>query len=96
MKREGDGHWGSKVKLPSGLYEYKHLADTAWIERLPNSKTVVDPFGLKEFIVSVKGEEIDCVNGLWKNVRKAFYEERSKLHLEVMLWRFLNGIRNLV
>ena len=54
MKKGEDGIWRSKVKLLSGRYEYKLFADNAWVEDLPNSETVLNPFGTKNFVISVK------------------------------------------
>ena len=54
MKKDEDGTWRSKVKLLPGRYEYKLFADNGWIEDLPDSETVFNPFGTKNFIISVK------------------------------------------
>jgi 1,4-alpha-glucan branching enzyme len=54
MKKDRDGIWRAKVKLSPGRYEYKLFADDAWVEDLPNSEAVLNPFGTKNFIISVK------------------------------------------
>jgi 1,4-alpha-glucan branching enzyme len=54
LKRDKDGIWRTKVKLPSGRYEYKLFADNAWVEDLPDSEAVFNPFGTKNFVISVK------------------------------------------
>jgi 1,4-alpha-glucan branching enzyme len=54
MKRDENGIWRSKVKLLPGRYEYKLFADNAWVEDLPDSETVFNPFGTKNFVISVK------------------------------------------
>ena len=54
MKRDEDGIWRSKVKLLPGRYEYKLFADNAWGEDLPDAETVLNPFGTKHFVISVK------------------------------------------
>jgi len=53
MKKDKDGIWRAKVKLLSRRYEYKLFADNVWVEDLPNSETVFNPFGTKNFIISV-------------------------------------------
>ena len=54
MKKYRDGVWRSKVKLLSGRYEYKLSADNAWVENLSDIETVPNPFGTRNFIISVK------------------------------------------
>lgn len=54
MKKGEDGIWRSKVKLLPGRYEYKLFADNAWVEDLPDSETVFNPFGTKNFVISIK------------------------------------------
>ena len=54
MKKDKDGIWRAKVKLLPGRYEYKLFADKAWVEDLPDSETVFNPFGTRNFIISVK------------------------------------------
>ena len=54
MKKDKDGVWRSKVKLLPGRYEYKLFADNAWIESLPDTETVSNPFGTQNFIILVK------------------------------------------
>ena len=54
MKRDEDGIWRSKIKLLPGRYEYKLFADNAWVEDLPDSETIFNIFGTKNFVISVK------------------------------------------
>ena len=54
MKKDKDGDWKTKVKLAPGCYEYKLVADNAWVEDLPDSETVFNPFGTKNFVISVQ------------------------------------------
>lgn len=54
MKKDKDGIWRAKVKWLHGRYEYKLFADNAWVEDLPDTETVFNPFGTKNFIISVK------------------------------------------
>ena len=54
LKKDKDGICRTKVKLPSGRYEYKLFADNAWVEDLPDSEAVFNPLGTKNFIISVK------------------------------------------
>jgi 1,4-alpha-glucan branching enzyme len=54
MKRDKDGIWKAKLNLLPGRYEYKLFADGGWVEDLPDAETASNPFGTKNFIVSVK------------------------------------------
>ena len=54
MQKDKNGIWRSKVKLLPGRYEYKFFADNAWVEDLPDSETVYNFFGTKNFVISVK------------------------------------------
>jgi hypothetical protein len=54
MNRERNRVWRSKIKLLPGRYEYKFFADNTWVEDLPNSETVFNPFGTKNFVISVQ------------------------------------------
>ena len=54
MKKDEDGIWRAKFRLLPGRYEYKLFADKAWVEDLPNSETVFNPFGTQNYIISVK------------------------------------------
>lgn len=53
MKRGKDGAWKTEVKLPPGRYEYKLLADNAWVEDLPGVEAVPNPFGTRNFVASI-------------------------------------------
>ena len=53
MKKGKEGIWKAKIDLEPGRYEYKFYADNAWIEDLPDSETVYNPFGTKNYIISV-------------------------------------------
>jgi 1,4-alpha-glucan branching enzyme len=54
MKKYEDGVWKAKVELLPGRYEYKLLADNAWVEDLSDAETVLNPFGTKNFLMLVK------------------------------------------
>ncbi len=54
MKKDKDGIWKLKVKLPPGRYEYKLFADNAWVEDLPDLDAVSNPFGTRNYVVSVR------------------------------------------
>ena len=54
MKKDKEGIWKARVELPPGRYEYKLFADNAWVEDLPNSEVVFNPFGTRNFIISVQ------------------------------------------
>lgn len=53
MKKDKDGVWRAKVKLLPGHYEYKLFADNAWIEDLPGSEAIPNPFGTQNFVILV-------------------------------------------
>lgn len=54
MRKDNDGIWKAKVELLPGRYEYKLFADNTWVEDLPNSESVFNPFGTKNFVILVK------------------------------------------
>ena len=54
MKKDKKGVWKTKVKLPSGRYEYKLFADNAWIEDLPGVEPAPNPFGTQNFVMRVQ------------------------------------------
>ena len=54
MKKEKDGVWKAKIKLPPGRYEYKFFADNAWVENLPDTELSSNPFGTQNLIIWVK------------------------------------------
>jgi 1,4-alpha-glucan branching enzyme len=54
MKKDKDGIWKAKVRLSPGRYEYKLFADNAWVEDLPDAEAVLNSFGTKNFVISVK------------------------------------------
>jgi len=54
MRKDKDEIWRAKVKLSPGRYEYKLFADNAWVEDLSKSEAVLNPFGTKNFVISVK------------------------------------------
>lgn len=59
MKKDKDGIWKTKIKLPPGRYEYKLFADDEWFEDIacdvriegtsvlgtPGAEQVSNPFG---------------------------------------------------
>ncbi len=54
MKKDKEGIWKAKVELTPGRYEYKLFADSVWVEDLPNSEAVLNSFGTRNFVISVK------------------------------------------
>ena len=54
MKKDKNGVWKTKVKLPPGRYEYKLFADNAWIEDLSGAELVSNPFGTQNFVMRVQ------------------------------------------
>jgi 1,4-alpha-glucan branching enzyme len=53
MKKTKNGIWKAKVALPPGRYEYKLLADGAWVHSLPNVEMIPNPFGTQNFVIAV-------------------------------------------
>jgi 1,4-alpha-glucan branching enzyme len=54
MKKDKNGVWKTKVKLPAGRYEYKLFVDNDWAEGLPGAELVSNPFGTQNFVKWVK------------------------------------------
>jgi hypothetical protein len=54
MKKDKDGIWKAKFKLPPGRYEYKLCADNVWVEDIPGTELVSNPFGTQNFVIWVK------------------------------------------
>ena len=54
MKKDRNGVWKTKIKLPSGRYEYKLFADNDWVEDLPGTELVPNPFGTQNLVIWVK------------------------------------------
>lgn len=53
MKKDEEGIWKTEIKLIPGRYEYKFFADGRWIEEIAGVETILNPFGTKNFIISV-------------------------------------------
>jgi 1,4-alpha-glucan branching enzyme len=54
MKKDKDGVWKIKIKLPPGRYEYKLFADNAWVEDIPGAELVCNPFGTQNFVIWIQ------------------------------------------
>jgi nuclear transport factor 2 (NTF2) superfamily protein len=54
MRKNKDGVWRSKIKLLLGRYEHKLFFDKIWLGNLPDAGTVSNPFGTRNFVISVK------------------------------------------
>ncbi len=54
MKKDKDGVWRLKINFLPGCYEYKFFADNMWIENLPGTEAIPNPFGTQNFVISVK------------------------------------------
>lgn len=53
-KKDSKGNWLAKANLKSGKYEYKFFVDGAWINDPRCSSCVVNSFGSKNCVVTVK------------------------------------------
>ena len=54
MRKNKEGVWTATVKLAPGRYEYKLCADGVWIEDIPGTELVPNPFGTQNFVIWVK------------------------------------------
>ncbi len=54
MKRGRDGNWKIRTSLLPGRYEYKFLVDNQWIEGLPGTELVPNPFGTQNCVLWVE------------------------------------------
>jgi len=54
MKKNIEGVWKIAMNLAPGCYEYKFLADGAWVENIPGAETAPNPFGTRNFVSWVK------------------------------------------
>ena len=53
-KKDSKGNWETKVNLKPGKYEYKFFVDGAWINDPRCSSCVVNSFGSRNCVISVK------------------------------------------
>ncbi len=54
LKKGKDGTWRIKIKLSPGTYEYKYIADDAWVQDIPGAALVPNAFGTYNFVITVK------------------------------------------
>jgi len=54
MKKDAQGVWRTKLKLPAGHHQYKFFIDGAWFEGcLADAEMITNPFGTQNFIKEV-------------------------------------------
>jgi 1,4-alpha-glucan branching enzyme len=53
MKKDIEGVWRIAINLAPGCYEYKFLADGAWVENISGAETAPNPFGTRNFVTWV-------------------------------------------
>lgn len=53
-KRDSRGNWAVKINLKPGRHEYKFLVDGAWINDPHCTSCVVNSFGSKNCVITVK------------------------------------------
>lgn len=54
MRKDTQGVWRTKLKLPAGRYQYKFFIDSAWFEGpLPDTEVITNPFGTQNFVKEV-------------------------------------------
>ena len=54
MKKEKDGAWKIKVKLPPGKCEYKYFVDGSWVNDGARPESVPNPFGTSNSVITVQ------------------------------------------
>jgi len=54
MKKDNNGTWRVKVKLPPGKHEYKYFVDNAWCETVPGAEMIQNAFGSSDYVMDVK------------------------------------------
>jgi len=53
MKRDKEGVWKVKLRLPPGRYEYKFFADGEWVHYVKGVERVPNPFGTENMVLWV-------------------------------------------
>lgn len=53
MKKNKNGIWKKRIKLPSGRYEYKLFVDSVWVQDIPDTDRVSNPFGTMNSVITV-------------------------------------------
>lgn len=53
-KKDSKGNWIAKVNLKPGRYEYKFFVDGAWINDPHCTTCIVNSFGSKNCVITVK------------------------------------------
>lgn len=54
MKKDKDGTWRIKVKLPPGRHEFKYFVDGAWAQNIPGTEMVPNPYGTSNCVIGVE------------------------------------------
>jgi hypothetical protein len=54
MKRGKNGNWKIKVNLLPGRYEYKYFVGNQWVEDLPGTELVPNPFGTQNCVLWIE------------------------------------------
>jgi 1,4-alpha-glucan branching enzyme len=54
LKKGEGGVWKTKLKLPSGRYEYKFIMDGSWVQEVAGTESVPNIFGTRNFVVEVR------------------------------------------
>ena len=53
MVRSKDGSFRAKVQLPAGTYQYKFVADSAWVNDSDVPESVPNPYGTHNSLVRI-------------------------------------------
>lgn len=53
MKKNKDGVWKKRTKLPYGRHEYKLIVDGVWVQDIPDTDRVPNPFGTMNSVIIV-------------------------------------------
>jgi 1,4-alpha-glucan branching enzyme len=54
LKRNGEHTWTATLRLPPGRYEYRIVADGAWLDVPGAAETVENAFGFRNAVLTVK------------------------------------------
>jgi 1,4-alpha-glucan branching enzyme len=54
LKKGEGGVWKTKLKLPSGRYEYKFFKDGSWVQDVAGTESVPNIFGTRNLVVEVR------------------------------------------
>jgi 1,4-alpha-glucan branching enzyme len=54
LKRDRNGVWRIKLRLPRGRHEYKYFVDGEWDQNVPGGECVQNTFGTKNCVMNIQ------------------------------------------